>query len=109
MIITPAEFVGAVLDICQSKRGEQQGMDYLSPDRVEISYIMPMAEIIFDFFDQLKTRTRGYASLDYEPIGYRPADMVRVDLLVHGHPVDAFSTIVHRAHPYNSGPAITQP
>jgi GTP-binding protein LepA len=108
MIITPAEFVGAVLDICQSKRGEQQGMDYLSPDRVEISYVMPMAEIIFDFFDQLKTRTRGYASLDYEPIGYRPADMVRVDLLVHGQPVDAFSTIVHRDRAYNWGRAMTQ-
>ena len=107
MIITPAEFVGAVLDICQSKRGEQQGMDYLSPDRVEISYVMPMAEIIFDFFDQLKTRTRGYASLDYEPIGYRPADMVRVDLLVHGQPVDAFSTIVHRDRAYNWGRAMT--
>ncbi len=108
MIITPAEFVGAVLDICQSKRGEQQGMDYLSPDRVEISYVMPMAEIIFDFFDQLKTRTRGYASLDYEPIGYRPADMVRVDVLVHAQPVDAFSTIVHRERAYNWGRAMTQ-
>jgi GTP-binding protein LepA len=108
MIITPAEFVGAVLDICQSKRGEQQGMDYLSPERVEISYVMPMAEIIFDFFDQLKTRTRGYASLDYEPIGYRPADMVRVDLLVHGQSVDAFSTIVHRDRAYNWGRAMTQ-
>jgi GTP-binding protein LepA len=108
MVITPAEFVGAVLDICQSKRGEQQDMDYLSPDRVEITYVMPMAEIIFDFFDQLKSRTRGYASLDYEPIGYRPADMVRVDLLVHGQPVDAFSTIVHRDRAYNWGRAMTQ-
>jgi GTP-binding protein LepA len=108
MIITPGEFVGQVLDICQAHRGEQQGMEYLSPERVEIRYVMPMAEIIFDFFDQLKTRTRGYASLDYEAIGYRPADMVRVDVLVHAQPVDAFSTIVHRDRAYNWGRAMTQ-
>ena len=108
MIITPASFVGEVLEICQSKRGTQEGMDYLSPERVEVRYVMPMAEIIFDFFDRLKSRTRGYASLDYEPIGYRAADMVRVDLLVHGQPVDAFSTIVHRDRAYNWGRAMTQ-
>jgi GTP-binding protein LepA len=108
MIITPADFVGEVLEICQGKRGEQEGMDYLSPERVEVRYVMPMAEIIFDFFDRLKSRTRGYASLDYEQIGYRAADMVRVDMLVHGQPVDAFSTIVHRDRAYNWGRAMTQ-
>ncbi|MGH7855819.1 MAG: translation elongation factor 4, partial [Candidatus Binatia bacterium] len=108
MVITPAEFVGTVMDICQEKRGEQQGLDYLSPERVELSYHLPMAEIIFDFFDQLKSRTRGYASLDYEPIGYRPADMVRVDVLVHAQPVDAFSSIVHRDRAYPWGRAMTQ-
>jgi GTP-binding protein LepA len=108
MIITPTEFVGTVMEICQGKRGEQQGLDYLSPERVELPYFLPLGEIIFDFFDQLKSRTRGYASLDYEPIGYRPADMVRVDLLVHGQPVDAFSSIVHRDRSYSWGRAMTQ-
>jgi GTP-binding protein LepA len=108
MIITPAAFVGEVLEICQSKRGEQEGMDYLSPERVEVRYVMPMAEIIFDFFDRLKSRTRGYASLDYDAIGYRAADMVRVDILVHSQPVDAFSTIVHRDRAYNWGRAMTE-
>ncbi len=107
MIITPAEYVGAVMDLCQSKRGDQERMDYLSTDRVELVYAMPLAEIIFDFFDQLKSRTRGYASLDYEQIGYRAANLVRVDVLVHGQSVDAFSSIVHRDRAYHWGRAMT--
>jgi GTP-binding protein LepA len=108
LIITPAAYVGAVMDLCRDKRGEQTRMEYLSPERVELSYALPLGEIIFDFFDQLKSRTRGYASLDYEPSEYRPADMVRVDVLVHGQPVDAFSSIVHRDRSYQWGRAMTQ-
>jgi GTP-binding protein LepA len=108
MIITPASFVGPVMELCRDKRGEQTKLEYLSPERVELSYALPLGEIIFDFFDQLKSRTRGYASLDYEPTGYREADMVRVDVLVHGQPVDAFSSIVHRDRSYPWGRAMTQ-
>ncbi len=96
-IITPAEYMGAVLELCQSRRGEQVDMKFLSPERAEIHYVLPLAEIIFDFFDQLKSRTKGYASLDYEHFGYEEADLVRVDVLLHGDPVDAFSSVVHRA------------
>ncbi len=101
-VIAPSEYLGAVLDLCQSRRGELQDMNYLSPERAEVHYLLPLAEIIFDFFDQLKSRTRGYASLDYEPWGYQQADLVRVDILLHGEPVDAFSSVVHRekAAPY---------
>ncbi|MGZ4173865.1 MAG: translation elongation factor 4 [Solirubrobacteraceae bacterium] len=95
-IITPADHVGTVLDICESRRGEQVDMSFLSPERAEIHYVLPLAEIVFDFFDQLKSRTRGYASLDYEPWGYQEADLVRVDVLLHGEPIDAFSSVVHR-------------
>jgi GTP-binding protein LepA len=95
-IITPSAYLGAVLDLCQARRGELQDMRYLSPERAEVHYLLPLAEIIFDFFDQLKSRTRGYASLDYEPWGYQQADLVRVDILLHGEPVDAFSSVVHR-------------
>jgi GTP-binding protein LepA len=108
LIITPAAYVGAVMELCRAKRGEQTRMEYLSPERVELSYALPLGEIIFDFFDQLKSRTRGYASLDYEPSEYRPADMVRVDVLVHAQPVDAFSSIVHRDRSYQWGRAMTQ-
>ncbi len=101
-VLTPSDFVGAVMELCQSRRGTLEGMDYLSPDRVELRYTLPMAEIIYDFFDQLKSRTRGYASLDYEPSGEQRADLVKVDILLHGDPVDAFSAIVHKdkAHKY---------
>jgi GTP-binding protein LepA len=95
-IITPASYLGAVMELCQDRRGTQDALRYLSPDRVEIRYLLPLAEIIFDFFDQLKSRTRGYASLDYEHWGYETGDLVRVDLLLHGDPVDAFSAVVHR-------------
>jgi GTP-binding protein LepA len=95
-IITPSEFLGPVMELCQSRRGTMDEMKYLAPTRVELQYRMPLAEIIFDFFDQLKSRTRGYASLDYEHLGYQEADLVRVDVLLHSEPVDAFSAVVHR-------------
>jgi GTP-binding protein LepA len=95
-IILPSEFVGTVMELCQQRRGTLLGMDYLSEDRVEMRYTLPLAEIVFDFFDQLKSKTRGYASLDYELTGEQEADLVKVDILLHGDPVDAFSAIVHR-------------
>jgi GTP-binding protein LepA len=94
-ILAPTDYVGAIMELCQSRRGVLLGMEYLSADRVEIRYTMPLGEIIFDFFDQLKSRTRGYASLDYEPAGEQEADLVKVDILLQGVPVDAFSQIVH--------------
>jgi GTP-binding protein LepA len=94
-ILAPADYIGAIMELCQSRRGALLGMEYLSTDRVEIRYRMPLAEIIFDFFDQLKSRTRGYASLDYEPDGEQEANLVKVDILLQGQPVDAFSQIVH--------------
>jgi len=96
MILTPTEYVGTVMDLAQQRRGEMGKMTYLSPERVELHYRVPLAEIVFDFFDQLKSRTRGYASLDYEPSGYLEADLVKVEILLNGISVDAFSTIVHR-------------
>ncbi|HEX6207167.1 MAG TPA: translation elongation factor 4 [Actinomycetota bacterium] len=95
-ILTPSAYLGPVMELAQDRRGSMEGMRYLSPERVEIRYLLPLAEIIFDFFDQLKSGTRGYASLDYEPFGYQEGDLVRVDLLLHGEPVDAFSAVVHR-------------
>jgi GTP-binding protein LepA len=95
-ILSPSEHIGAIMELCQSRRGVLLGMDYLSEDRVEIRYTLPLAEIIFDFFDQLKSRTRGYASLDYEPSGEQEADLVKVDILLQGESVDAFSQIVHK-------------
>ncbi|MBV9846074.1 MAG: elongation factor 4 [Kutzneria sp.] len=102
-IIAPSDFIGAIMELCQSKRGQLGGMDYLSEDRVELRYTMPLAEIIFDFFDSLKSRTRGYASLDYEEAGEQTADLVKVDILLQGEPVDAFSAIVHRDAAYGYG------
>ena len=95
-VILPSEFVGTVMELCQQRRGALLGMDYLSEDRVELRYTLPLAEIVFDFFDHLKSRTRGYASLDYELSGEEESDLVKVDILLHGEPVDAFSAIVHR-------------
>ncbi len=102
-IITPAEYLGAVMELCQARRGEMMEMQYLSTERVEVHYILPLAEIVFDFFDQLKSGTRGYASLDYEPWGFGAAELVRVESLLHGEPVDAFSTVVHRDKAYQYG------
>ncbi|WP_022918085.1 translation elongation factor 4 [Ruania albidiflava] len=106
-ILTPAEFVGAVMELCQSRRGSMQGMDYLSESRVELRYELPLAEIIFDFFDQLKSRTRGYASLDYELIGEQESQLVKVDILLQGEQVDAFSAIVHKEKAYSYGVMMT--
>jgi len=102
-VISPSEYVGAIMELCQTRRGTLRGMDYLSQDRVEMRYTLPLAEIVFDFFDALKSRTRGYASLDYEPSGEQAADLVKVDILLHGDPVDAFSAIVHRDKSYAYG------
>ena len=95
-IIVPEAYVGPTMELCQTKRGQMQGMDYLSEDRVELRYVMPLGEIIFDFFDMLKSRTKGYASLNYEEAGEQEADLVKVDILLQGEPVDAFSAIVHK-------------
>jgi GTP-binding protein LepA len=105
-VLTPNDYVGAVMELCQGRRGTLLGMDYLSADRVELRYTLPLAEIIFDFFDQLKSRTKGYASLDYEPSGEQASDLVKVDILLHGEPVDAFSAIVHKDKAYNYGVTI---
>jgi GTP-binding protein LepA len=106
-VLAPAEYIGAIMELCQSRRGALLGMEYLSADRVEIRYTMPLAEIIFDFFDQLKSRTRGYASLDYEPAGEQEASLVKVDILLQGQPVDAFSQIVHSDKARDYGVAMT--
>jgi GTP-binding protein LepA len=95
-IITPTNYTGALMELCQSRRGEMKRMEYLSPERVELNYEIPLAEVVVDFFDQLKSRSQGYASLDYELAGYQRSNLVRVDLLLNGQPADAFSTIVHR-------------
>jgi GTP-binding protein LepA len=102
-ILSPSDYIGTIMELCQSKRGALQGMDYLSADRVEMRYTLPLAEIVFDFFDNLKSRTKGYASLDYEPVGDQAADLVKVDVLLHGDTVDAFSAIVHRDSAYTYG------
>jgi GTP-binding protein LepA len=96
------------MELCQQRRGEQTRMEYMSEERVELVYVIPLAEIVMDFFDQLKSRTRGYASLDYEPAGYRRAGLVKVDVLLNGVPVDAFSTIVHKDKAYDYGKRMTE-
>jgi GTP-binding protein LepA len=107
MLLLPSDYVGTVMELCQGRRGTLKGMDYLSEDRVEIKYTLPLAEIIFDFFDQLKSRTRGYASLDYEPAGEQRSELVKVDILLQGEPVDAFSAIVHKEKAYAYGTTMT--
>jgi GTP-binding protein LepA len=102
-ILSPSDYIGTIMELCQTKRGNLLGMDYLSADRVEMRYSLPMGEIVFDFFDQLKSRTKGYASLDYERSGDQAADLVKVDILLQGEPVDAFSAIVHRETAYSYG------
>jgi GTP-binding protein LepA len=106
-VLAPSDYIGAIMELCQSRRGVLIGMEYLSADRVEIRYTMPLGEIIFGFFDQLKSRTRGYASLDYEPGGEQDADLVKVDILLQGQPVDAFSQIVHEDKAREYGLAMT--
>ena len=107
-ILAPSDFVGTIMELCQQRRGQLLGMDYLSADRVELRYTLPLAEIVFDFFDQLKSRTRGYGSLDYEPTGELESDLVKVDILLHGEPVDAFSAIVHKDKAYGYGVGMAQ-
>ncbi|GAP47744.1 translation elongation factor 4 [Streptomyces azureus] len=102
-ILAPSEFTGSIMELCQTRRGVLLGMDYLSEERVEIRYTLPLAEIVFDFFDQLKSKTRGYASLDYEPTGEQTSSLVKVDILLHGDKVDAFSAITHKDQAYAYG------
>ncbi|SMQ16213.1 GTP-binding protein LepA [Streptomyces sp. Ag82_O1-12] len=102
-ILAPSEFIGSIMELCQTRRGTLLGMDYLSEDRVEIRYTLPLAEIVFDFFDNLKSKTRGYASLDYEPTGEQDAQLVKVDILLHGDRVDAFSAVTHKDAAYAYG------
>ena len=107
-ILTPTDFTGTIMELCQDRRGTMKGMEYLSEDRVELHYTLPLAEIVFDFFDQLKSRTRGYASLDYQEKGEQSADLVKVDILLNGDRVDAFSAIVHRDAAYAYGQRMTK-
>ena len=107
-IITPTDYTGTLMDLCQTRRGVMDKMEYLSPDRVEIVYRLPLAEVVIDFFDQMKSRTQGYASLDYEAAGYEAADLVRVDILFNSEQVDAFATIVHRDNSYEYGRSMAE-
>ena len=107
-ILTPKEFIGQIIELCQDRRGESSGMHFLSPERVQMTYDLPLAEIVLDFFDQLKSRTRGYASLDYELIGLRESDLVKLDILLAGEPVDALSMLVHRSKAYDAGRTLTE-
>lgn len=107
-ILVPNDYVGAVMELCQEKRGVFQTMDYLTPNRVQLVYDLPLAEVVFDFFNQLKSRTRGYASFDYELADYRPSNLVKMDILINGEPVDALSVIVHRDKAYYRGRALVE-
>ncbi|MDO9409427.1 translation elongation factor 4 [Patulibacter sp.] len=107
-VLTPTEYVGTTMELCQEKRGEHQGMQYISADRVQLTYDVPLVEIVLDFFDQLKSRTRGYASFDYEPIGLRESDLVKLDILLSGEPVDALSLLVHRTKAQEMGKKFTE-
>ena len=102
-VLAPSDYTGTIMDLCQTRRGEMSKMEYLSPERVELHYRLPLAEVVIDFFDQLKSRTQGYASLDYEPDDYAVDSLVRVDILLHGDPVDAFSAIIHKDKAYDYG------
>jgi GTP-binding protein LepA len=105
-LLSPKEYIGAIMELCQERRGDHVGIHFLSPERVQITYDLPLAEIVLDFFDQLKSRTRGYASLDYEPIGLRESDLVKLDILLAGEPIDALSMLVHRDKAYDAGRAM---
>ncbi|MGQ0679519.1 MAG: translation elongation factor 4 [Actinomycetota bacterium] len=108
MIITPTEYIGTIMQLCQERRGERKGISHLSKHSVELKYTLPLAEMMVDFFDQLKSRTKGYASLDYEPIGYAGADLVKVEIMLAGQPVDAFSAIVHKQNSFYYGRRMTE-
>ncbi len=107
-ILTPKEFIGQIMELCQERRGDHAGMHFLSPERVQLTYDLPLAEIVLDFFDQLKSRSRGYASLDYELIGLRDSDLVKLDILLAGEPIDALSMLVHRSKAYEAGRTLTE-
>jgi GTP-binding protein LepA len=107
-VLTPSEYIGPIMELCQQRRGEMARMEYLSEERVELVYVLPLAEIVMDFFDQLKSRTRGYASLDYEITGLRPSNLVKLDVLLAGDPVDALSMVVHRDKAYDFGRTLTE-
>jgi GTP-binding protein LepA len=107
-ILTPKEFIGVIMELCLDRRGEHAGMHFLSQERVQLTYDLPLAEIVLDFFDQLKSRTRGYASLDYELIGMRESDLVKLDILLGGDPIDALSMLVHRSKAYEAGKTLTE-
>jgi len=106
-ILTPTDYVGTLMELTQSRRGEMKKMEYISEERVELIYELPLGEIVLDFFDQMKSRTRGYASLDYEPAGYRRSELSKVDVLLNSVPVDAFSAVVHRERAYDYGRKMT--
>ena len=107
-IVARKEDIGAIMELCQERRGEHQGMHFLSAERVDLTYDLPLAEIVLDFFDQLKSRTRGYASLDYQITGLRPSDLVKLDILLAGEAVDALSMVLHRDKAYTSGRTLTE-
>jgi GTP-binding protein LepA len=107
-VLAPKEYVGVIMELCQEKRGTHAGMHYLSADRVQIEYDLPLAEIVLDFFDQLKSRTKGYASLDYELTGLRESDLVKLDILLSGDPVDALSMVVHRSKAHDVGRVLAE-
>jgi GTP-binding protein LepA len=107
MIVTPSEYVGPIMELVTNRRGEVGNINYLSPERVELDYEIPLGEVVFDFFDQLKSKTKGYASLDYEPAGYRASNLVKVDILLNGQPVDAFSAVIHRDNAQAYGTTMT--
>ena len=107
-ILSPTEYTGTLIDLCTTRRGEQLRMEYLSPERIELVYRVPLGEVVIDFFDALKSRTKGYASLDYEPDGYAAADLVKLDVLLNDQPVDAFSTIIHRTKAQSHGRAMAE-
>ncbi len=107
-IILPKDYVGAVMELNQERRGEFHHMEYLREDRVHLVYDLPLAEVVYDYYDQLKSRTRGYASFDYDLIGFRPGDLVRLDILLNGEPVDALSLVIHRDKAYHRGKALVE-
>jgi len=107
-MLLPSENTGTVMELCQARRGEMLRMEYLSPERVELVYKIPLAEVVMDFFDALKSRTKGYASLDYEAAGFEPGDLVKIDILLNGLPVDAFSAIIHRSDVNEYGRRMTE-